>query len=298
MQARQKAEGSRMLRRNPPLVALIAVAITTLATIQFCASVTVRAHARPFSWMRHMPPQVDAAVDRLGLRLPLPETLRLVAAREALARGDTPRGEALAAALPASNDRLALAGDVAQARGDARSAARAYLAAGDLDDLEDRVAVLAERGDLASALTLQTEAIGRLGADRTQAEALAQAYLQLGLLRQALAYRYAVGSAERWANALRAERAYARAVAIAPLDERYLLALGNQRLNLGNLAAAEGTFVRARDANPNGAAALTGLGEVALRRGDRTTARAYLARARSLDANSDAVRRFAAELGA
>ncbi len=297
MQATRQAERTRMLRRNPPVVVLVVVAIVALATIQFCASVTVRGHAQPFSWMRHMPPAIDAAVDRLGLRFPLPATLRLVSAREALARGDTLRSEALAARLPASNDRLALAGEIAQARGDARSAARAYLAAGDLEDLEDRVAVVARRGDLAAALRLQTEAIDRLGADRTQAAALAQAYLQLGLLRQSLAYRYAVGSVERRANALLAERAYARAVAIAPLDERYLLALGNQRLNVDDLAAAEGTFVRARDANPNSAAALTGLGEVALRRGDRRTARQYLERARAREATSDAVRRFAEELG-
>lgn len=91
--------------------------------------------------------------------------------------------------------------------------------------------------------------------------------------------------------------AYAHALALAPLEERYLLAFGNQQLNLADLPAAERTFERARDVDPTSAEPLAGLGDVAFRQGDAAGARSYLARARALDPGSAAVRTLALKLG-
>jgi Flp pilus assembly protein TadD len=222
----------------------------------------------------------------------------LVLAQRAIDERDPARAEAELAKLPESRDRLALEGRLAQARGDAPAAVRAYLAADDLGDLERQVDELARSRNLGAALALQHATIVRLAADPTQADALAQAYFALGRLEETQAYALWVGSPERHAHEVAAGAAYARAVALAPLEERYLIAFANQLLNLDRLGEAERAFLRARDADPTSADPFAGLGELAHRRGDERTARAYLERARSLDAHDEAVLRLARELGA
>jgi tetratricopeptide (TPR) repeat protein len=243
-----------------------------------------------------VPERVALAVEHVDPGWPLPAVLRLVLARGALARGDVGAAEAYAAGLPESPDRGALEGRFAEARGDRAGAARAYLAAGDLDDIERIVDGYARDERFDAALPLQQVAIARLESDRTQADELARAFYELGVLDEAHSYRLRQFSQTRHDAELQAAAAYARAVALSPLSERYLIAYGNQLLNLQRVDDAEQAFGRARDVDPASAVPLAGLGEAAFRRRDFAQARAYLESARAIDPRAPAVVRLAHEL--
>jgi tetratricopeptide (TPR) repeat protein len=273
---------------------LLAVAF---GAVQAVSSIALRGEGQGGAWPRFVPEALAERVDRIGPTVPLPAALRLVLGREALARGDAGLAALDAAALPPSRDRLALEGGIAEARGDSAAAVRAYLAAGDLSALQAAVDGLVRAGRIPDALALEHAAVDRLAADRTQIDALAQAYFDLGGLEETQAYQFAVGTAVRHDHERAAGDAYAKALALAPFDERYLIAYANQELNLGEIASAERVFERARDADPTSAEPVAGLGDAAFRRGDAAAARAELARARAIDPASAAVARLAKEIG-
>ena len=272
--------------------------LALLGSVQFVSSIALRAHAQPGSWVRLVPQALALRIEGIDPKAPLPPALRLVLARSALDAGDPGRAQAYLAQLAPSRDRSALEGRLAVARGDRDGAVQDFLDAGDIADLEEQVDALQARGALDAALRLQHAAVLRLQADPTQADALAQAFFGLGRLEEDKAYRFAVGSAVRHQHEVLAGAAYARAAALAPLEERYALAYANQLLNLARLDDAASAFARARDTDPTSPEPLVGLAEVAHRRGDEQTARAELERARSLDARDPAVVRLGRELGA
>ncbi|GAC1299322.1 MAG: hypothetical protein NVSMB19_03210 [Vulcanimicrobiaceae bacterium] len=282
----------RVLIRAAVLAALI-----VLGVVQGVATVALRATAQPGAWVTIVPRPLAHAIDVLDPAVPLPPALRLVFARAALGAHDPSRAAAETARLGPSRDRYALEARIAEARHDSAGAVAAYLAAGDLAGLEAQVDDLAARGEFAEALALQHETIARLRADRTQPDALAEASFRLGRLEERQAYAFAVGRPERRLHERRALSAYAFAVKLAPLSQQYLLAYGNQQLNVAELPAAVRTFERARDADPTSADPWVGLGDAAARRGDRVAARAFLARARAIAPASEAVLRLARELG-
>lgn len=278
-----------------------AVLLVLCAAYQAVATVALRERATGPSWVALVPARFAAQVDALGPGVPLPPALRLALARKALAAGDTVRAQRDAEALPPSRDRLALEGQLAQARGDTAAAVTAELAAGDVAGLRGEVAALVARHDLDRAVTLERAMIDRLARDRTQEEALAEADFELGRLEEDQAWRFAPGSAVRRGHERASYTAYAQAVELAPLAERYLLGFANQALNVGlsdpaAYDAAAAAFARARATDPTSAEPLAGLGDLALRRGDRAAAAENLARARALDPNSDAVQRLAQAL--
>ncbi len=278
------------------LILLLALA-AVLGAVQFTASVALRGDAQPGSWMRLVPESFALQIERTNPALPLPPALRLLLAKRALERGDAPAARADLDRLPESRDRLALEGGLAESRGDERAALADYLAAGDLDDVERHVNELADGFHFDRALPLQQAVVDRLSTDPTQADALARAYYQLGALDEGHAYRLAVASPERDAAERDSAAAYERAVELSPLSERYLIAYGNQLLNVHQPEAARMVFVRARDVDPTAAEPFVGLAESALRRGDAAGARANFARARDIDPSDPAVLRLARELG-
>jgi len=263
---------------------------------QFLASVLLRERASPPSWVRFIPAQTAQAIDRSEPLFASP-SLRLLFAHKALEDGDLALAARRIARLPPSPQRFALQGRLAEARGDAAAAARAYLAAGDAPEVERRVSALASAGRLDEALALQRELVARLQRDSSQVDALANAWLESGRLEQAWAYRAGMQSVAGHAAAERAAGAYARAVALAPLSALYLISAGSQALNLDDLGAATAYFTRAAQADPTAADAYAGLGEADLRRGDRSAARDELRRAERAGPNRESVRRLAAELG-
>jgi thioredoxin-like negative regulator of GroEL len=283
------------------LKTLVAVAasllIVTFGAIQASSAIALRASAQRGAWPTFIPRDLAAIVERLGPGVPLPSVLRLVLARQALARGDLATAEGDVALLAPSRDRLALVGGLAEARGDASAALQAYLAADDLADVERAIATLETSGRIPEALALQQDLVRQLAADPTQIDALAQADFDLGRLEETQAYQFWVGTDMRHAHESAAADAYARAVKLAPFEERYLIAFANQEINLRDFDAAARAFERARDADPTSAEPPAGLGAVALARGDVPSARAFLDRARALDPASAAVQRLAHALG-
>jgi len=278
--------------------AAVLAVIVVLGAVQALSSVALRAKARPGAWVTVVSKPIAAAVDALDPAVPLPSALRLVFARAALQAHDLPRARAETMRLGRSRDRYALEAGLAEARGETATAVAAYLAAGDVTGIEARVEELAAEKRFAEALALGYESIVRLRNDRTQPDALAEASFRLGRLEERQAYALRVGAPERRMHEGRALEAYAAAAKLAPLSLHYLIAYGNQQLNLAQLPAAVRTFERARDADPTSADPLVGLGDAAVRRGDAAVARAYLARARALDPASEAVARLAAAIGA
>jgi tetratricopeptide (TPR) repeat protein len=265
-----------------------------LGAVQVVSSLALRDAAQPGSWVRLVPPATAARVDALDPRLPLPAPLRLVLAREALASGDVALAERQIAALQPSGDRAELLGLIAERRGDGAAAVRDFLDAGDALDLERLIAREQRSGNVTAALRLEHATIERLRSDRAQTGALPDAYYRLGLLEQDSAYR--LPRAQRRPAEQRSLAAYEAAVALAPLAERYLIAAGNQELNLGDLDRAQRYFERARDVDPTSVDAVAGFGDLAYRRGRLDEARAYLATAQAMDAQAPAVRRLVDEL--
>lgn len=276
------------------LIAAGALLVLVLGAVQVVASLALRDDAQPGSWVRLVPAAVAARVESLDPRLPLPAPLRIVFARDALAAGDVARAEQQIAALGPSRDRTELEAIVAERRGDSAAAARGFLDAGDAGDLERLIALEERAGRIDSALALQEAMIERLRTDRSASGALPEAYYRLGLLQQAQAYRFPPDG--RRPDEERSLASYRSAIALAPLAERYLVAAGNEELNLGEYASAERYFRRAHDVDPTSVDAITGFGDLACRRGDPEQARVQLATAIKMNADAPSVKRLASEL--
>ncbi len=267
-----------------------------LGTLQFFATIALRSRAQTGAWVTLLPAREATRIAEFAEGLPLPDSLRLAFAREALASGDLARAAAVAAPLRPGPEVSALRAALARARGDTHAAVADDLAAGDFTSLTTDLDTLVSRGELARALEVQRLAVTRLVARRTAPDALAEAEYHLGIYEEARAQTFAAASSERRAHGEAAAAAYARASALGPLDERYVLAAGNQALNLGAWTDAAMLFEQARALDPTSADPLAGLGDLALRRGDGARARVYLARARALDPRSVAVVRLALKL--
>jgi hypothetical protein len=279
------------------LAAAVTAALAGVLGLEQCvASVALRDRAVPGSWVRLVSAPAAARIERVAAQWPLPAALRIVLAERALAEGDRSLARRDIGLIRPSGDRLELEGRLAALEGDRAAAMRDDLASADLPALEADVAGLTERGDLEAARALLGAAAARLGTDPTQADALAETFFQLGRLDETRAYALAVGSPARHADEVHSRDDYARAVALSPLEERYLIAYGNQLLNVSDLAAAAAVFARARGLDPTSAQPPAGLGETALRRGDLAAAREFYVQAYALEPRSPAVGRLRREL--
>ena len=259
----------------------MALLVIALAGLQFVSSALLRDYAEPASIVALIPASVGRWIqDHDG---PAPTaSLRLLLARRALAEHDEPVAERLVEQLPPSRDRWQLEAQLAEARGDHDAAVAGYLRARDLLGLEREESRIAAAGNTRAAVLLQRQIVKALESDPTQPDALAEAWWRLGLAEQLDGYmHYPINSRRPWA--VRAMSAYEQACALAPLSERYLVAAGNQEINLNDDAAAQRYFERARDVDPTSAQAWVGLAELATRRGDRNAARRYLQRAHRME---------------
>jgi len=250
---------------------------------QFLAGVVLREYAAAHAWPGLVSASLASDIDQ-GEPLFASRALQVQLARRALDDGELALATRRVAQLPSSLERDALRGRLEERAGNGSAATADFLAAGDRDGVERRAQSLAHAGRSAEALQLERQLATRLDDDPGQVDALADTWLSIGRLEQAR------GAAQRSADA------YARAVALAPLSERYLLPAGTQALNLGDFELAERYFTQAREADPSAAEAYAGLGEVALRRGERAQASAELSRAQRLGPQLPSVRRLAHEL--
>lgn len=278
-------------------VAVVVAVVIACGALQAVASVALRDRAVPLAWVRALPEPVVRVVAAIPpAAIPTTE-LRLVLGRGALARGDANAADAFAASLGPGPDRSVLLGGIARARDDQPRALAEYLEAGDLPELEDQVEALVRAGDSAGALDLQRRVLARLEAMGEQRDTIGEATYRLGMVLQNRAYAYAPGDRRRTEFARAALAAFERATQLVPLNTHYLVALGNQSLNLSLTQTGRSAFARAHDIDPVAVEPLTGLADAALRAHDAPSARAYLTRARALAPDSPAIASIARRLG-
>jgi hypothetical protein len=207
--------GSNTLASRVLVAVPLVLSAVALGTLQVFASVALRSRAQPGAWVTFVSPRAAARLTRLGDALPLPQGLRVAFAREAFATGDLARAATDVGRLPPSPDAFALRAALARTNGDADTAVRDDLAAGDFASLASDLDTLVARGDLVRALATEREAVTRLAADRTSPDALAEAEYHLGIFEEARSQTFP-RSPERRSYEEAAAAAYARARARAP----------------------------------------------------------------------------------
>jgi tetratricopeptide (TPR) repeat protein len=270
-------------------IVLVAVCALVLGMLQVVSAVALRAAASPASLPHAAPAALVRAIDALPPSALEPQALRWVLGSAALARGDLARAASFAQSLHDDAQRDVLLAGIAERRGDRTEAVADYLAAGDVTALQTQIDALATAGHVAAAIDLETALLERLAARRAQNDTIAEAEYHLGLLDQARAYQFPASAAEHARDQFRSRDAYATALRLAPLEERYALALANQDLNVGDLAAARALFSRVHDLDPSSADPYTGLADAAIRAHDPQTARAELDAAERIAPGSAAI---------
>lgn len=243
-------------------VVLVLFALIQLASMSFMHAPATLSAMIPTSFGR----AVYHALDRIAPAAYVEETL----AEDALARGDLDAAQQYAVRVPAGGRRDDLLGRVADARGEGVLAREYYFVAPDVDRMQKAVMALA-KSDAPAALALEMRFGDRLAALRTHPDALAESYNITANLYD-------------WLREYKSSLEYhEKALALAPLDLKYLLGAANEAYVAGENATAKRYFMRGLDVNPASGDCLAGLGLIALREGDRAQARAYAARARAAD---------------
>lgn len=176
-------------------------------------------------------------------------------ARNALATGDLDGAQAHAIRMPATPPRNELLAQIADARGQAQLALEYYLVAPDVEAVGRYVAAMGVK-DPVGAYVLESDLLAHLEALTTHPDAVADAYWRLGRLATRHGYLDPPARATAWKTGL---ADYRQAVALAPLSEKYWLALGNQYVLLEDWPSARNAFERARGINPNSVDAAAGL---------------------------------------
>jgi tetratricopeptide (TPR) repeat protein len=250
--------------------------------VQFASDAILSSAGSPQSLPAHLPAAIGVRIYEAIERVAPAAYVEAMLARAAFARGDLDEAKRHALRVPESALRNESLGRIAQARGDERAAQRYFLAPADVFSVQDDIDRLST-SDPAGAYELEMQLKDRLERLTTHPDAVAESYWHLGQLATLRAETEPPASAHWLAVGM---RDYRRAVALAPLSEKYLLAAGSQALTLGDAASARRYFARTIDADPASADAYAGLGVVALRTGDRATARSEAARSRSIDPNS------------
>jgi tetratricopeptide (TPR) repeat protein len=189
-----------------------------------------------------------------------PTFLRLAYAQALVHRGDVAAAQAVVMQLPATSRVADLRGQLAESRGDAAAAIEWYARARDFERAQRLIDVSAAARRGVQAEQLEARLVAALG-DDADAGVRARAFWRLGQLTQARAAQApaALPPPVRLALERRALGWYDRALALAPNEETYLLAAGQQALTLGDKTAARGYYLRALDAVPNSADARVGL---------------------------------------
>jgi tetratricopeptide (TPR) repeat protein len=263
--------------------------------VQLASDAFAAGASAPYALTRHVPLRFATAVyETLARVAPAPYVTSTLAAYE-LTRDDATRAHRYAVELPASPIRDDLLGRAAAAGGDTALAYEYYLAAPDVDAIEKYVESVASR-DPAAAYALERTLSHRLAAGGTHPDGVAETQWRMGLLANRRAWREIPDSPAQGFWLERAMDAFARALDIAPLSDRYAIAAANQAMLLGQLARSQALFAQAARSNPGSADAIAGLGVAAYESGDVRAASDALNRAARLDPNALMVRALARDI--
>jgi tetratricopeptide (TPR) repeat protein len=206
-----------------------------------------------------VPPLLSPALG-IALGRPLgspraPAFLRAAYAQALLHRDDVAGAAAIVALLPDGPAAADLQGQLAERRGDPAAALPLYARARDFERAQRLIDAYDARGDFAQAARLEARLVDVLGG-AAAAAVRGRALWRLGQITQELAAGDAASGGTLTRQAL---AYYERALVIAPNEETYLLAAGQQALTLGDKGAAAAYYVRALEAVPNSADARAGL---------------------------------------
>jgi tetratricopeptide (TPR) repeat protein/O-antigen ligase len=270
----------RVLRRPGVAVAAATIVALLCAFVQTASSSVYASAASPLSLAAHLPPRVGAhmyeAIERVA---PLPVVERLLA-EEALRHGDLRAASEHAGRIPSGEIRSDIEARIAAAEGRTADAVRLFLAAGDDDALQPVVTSLQRTGRIREAYELESRIRDRLAAAGTRPNALADSWWRLGRL------------AVRLGNAEEAAQDYERAVALAPLNTKYLLDAGTISLARRAPGDAERLFTRAAAIDPADADAIAGIGLAQLQRGAAFPALTESEHADKVNSNATLARRL------
>lgn len=275
--------------------AAIAALAIVLGAVQLASYSLYAGVAAPGTLPTRIPAHFGLAVYRTLDRIAPAPYVEATLAEQSLEQGDAASAQRYALRLPASPSRDELLARVALARGEGSLALEYFLAAPDVDAVQRAAERLATNSPDAG-YQLERLLRVRLALLATHPDAVAETYWQMGNLANRQAWREISGSPaqNRWLR--RGLRAYERAVALAPLSERYIIADANQADLLGDEQRAAALFRQGADVDPGSGDAIAGLGVMALRRGDRAAATTYLQRARTVDPDALMVRALARAL--
>lgn len=282
------AAGARSVRTARPssAIARVALGVTLGIVVVICAFVQLGSDAvfaraaAPVSLAAHLPPGLGTRVyETLERVAPLP-FVEAMLTDDALQRGDLAAASAHAARMPAGTLRNEDEARIALARGRHDEAIRRFLQAGDDAALQADVVELMKTGRAREAYALEERVRQRLAASKTRPNAVADSWWRLGRL------------AVRMHDEPEAERDYARARALAPLNTKYLIESGTLALQRRRDDAARALFARAAEIDPGSADAVAGTGLAALDAGNRAEAERLAARAFRMNAHASLAMRL------
>jgi putative inorganic carbon (HCO3(-)) transporter len=236
-------------RARRTLVAVATVLVLLCGSLQFASSALFSRYAPPYSLVRHLPEQLGVRVyDALTRVVPLP-LVDLYLTNDALFRRDLPTAEKYAARIPAGALASETQARVAMAQGDENRAFQLYLDAGDDEALQSYVAMRAngyswrKNAGVREAHRLEGIIRDRLAAAGTRPNALADSWWQLG------------NYAARLGDLREAAADDDHAIALAPLNTKYLKEAGELALRRGDWSKAVVLFTRATEIDPSDAKA-------------------------------------------
>lgn len=215
-----------------------------------------------------------AVAERLGLEQLPP--LRTGFARAAVFRGDDAEAQRLLASLGDSPDADDLRGRLALHQGDTADALRWFARAGDFVSARATIDELAAR-DPQAAYAVVRGFDERLSHGVTSPEIDAEVIWREGQIAAAIAYAQPAQSA-RYNRLALAD--YARALALAPNEETYLLAFGYQALVVGEPVRSQAAYDSAVRVVPDSVDAYVGRAVADATLGDCAASHAALANAR------------------
>jgi tetratricopeptide (TPR) repeat protein len=247
----------------------IAVVLVVLAVVQIGSDGLYGDAAAAGTLPRAVPRAVGVRIYDFLSAAGFPSFARRAAARAAIEDGRFATASGLIDSLRPGGDRDDLQGQLFAAQGDHRDSVARYVAAGDLVRVSDVVDALDRRGQAQTALEIQRDLVRELEALH-DTDSLAHAYWRLAQLESETGDH--AGSLV----------AYARALALEPLSETYLLGAANEAMGHGDLAAAQARFRRVVELDPGSVDGHVGVGRVALRLGDVAEARRQIAIAQRL----------------
>ncbi len=264
------------------LAGIVALLFLLLGAVQIGSDAIFSSAAAPGSLPARLPHALGVTIYTAIERIAPAPYVESMLARAAYDRGDLQAAQAHARRLPPSGQRDELLAQIAQARGDETLAERYFIGAADVFSIATLVDRLASN-DPAKAYALELRMKQRLEQTATHPDALAEVDWRLGQLATLRAGR---APAQRNVWLRQGMRDYERALALAPLSGKYLMAAGVQSLELRDDAAAQRYFRRAIDVNPANGDAYAGLGLAALAQGRRDEARADAEKSRIYDPHS------------